>query len=135
MRRLSHRPLEPTLPDAIAPYSWDPPCESCAAERRSIDVNTVTFDVLDERGLVDRVHRFVDCGASHVVHFLAAHPTVAAREVPQYRHLLNSGDLVVPDGTPIALVMRMQNRAARRLTSTDGFFRICSAGCARNTRH
>ena len=127
--------MEPTLPGAISRLSWRGPCLSCAQHRHVIDVNTVGFDVLDRAKLVEHVDRFVACGGSHVVHFLAAHPTVAAREVPRYRELLNSGDLVVADGTPIALLMRARSRAARRLTSTDGFLELCAAGSARGIGH
>jgi N-acetylglucosaminyldiphosphoundecaprenol N-acetyl-beta-D-mannosaminyltransferase len=128
-------PLEPTLPSSLAGLSWAPPCLECAPARELVDVNTVRFDVLDGPRLVQAFDRFVACGGSHVVHFLAAHPTVAARENAEYRDLLNSGDYVVPDGTPIALVMRAKNASARRLTSTDAFVRVCQAGCDKRLRH
>ena len=69
------------------------------------------------------------------MHFLAAHPTVVARQVPAYWNLLANGDLVVADGTPIALTMRTKDRRARRVTSTDGFLRVCADGLARDLRH
>jgi N-acetylglucosaminyldiphosphoundecaprenol N-acetyl-beta-D-mannosaminyltransferase len=88
-------------------------------------VNSVAFDVLDRDLFVDIAHRFFDCGNSHVVHFLAVHPTVAARHVPSYGEVLRRGDLVVPDGAPIVAVMRRTEPRSRRLTSTDGFFELC----------
>lgn len=98
-------------------------------------VNTVAFDVLTEDALSAAITQFRNCGGSHVVHFLAAHPTVVARQVPAYGELLGSGDLVVSDGTPIALTMRAKDRRARRITSTDGFLRVCSDGLSCGLRH
>jgi N-acetylglucosaminyldiphosphoundecaprenol N-acetyl-beta-D-mannosaminyltransferase len=85
----------------------------------------VSFDVLDRASFVASARRFFDCGGSHVVHFLAVHPTVAARHVPSYGEVLGRGDLVVPDGAPIVAVMRRTDSRSRRLTSTDGFLELC----------
>ncbi len=100
-----------------------------------LTVNSVAFDVLDEHVLARTVQSFGECGRSHVVHFLAAHPTVVARSEPGYRALLTAADLVVPDGAPIAVLMRASRRSARRVTSTDGFLRICADGLPRDARH
>jgi N-acetylglucosaminyldiphosphoundecaprenol N-acetyl-beta-D-mannosaminyltransferase len=55
--------------------------------------------------------------------------------VETYRNLLNSGDLVVSDGTPIALTIRAKGHRAHRVTATDGFLRACADGMSRETRH
>jgi N-acetylglucosaminyldiphosphoundecaprenol N-acetyl-beta-D-mannosaminyltransferase len=127
--------LEPALAKQLADARWTGPCADCAAKRSLITVNSVAFDVLDLDAFSATILRFKDCGNSHVTHFLAAHPTVVAREVPRYRDLLISGDLVVSDGTPIALAMRTKDRHARRVTSTDGFFRVCADGLRCGLRH
>jgi N-acetylglucosaminyldiphosphoundecaprenol N-acetyl-beta-D-mannosaminyltransferase len=127
--------LEPALADQLTDMQWTEPCDCCARKRNLVTVNTVAFDVLDQDSFSAAIEQFKDCGSSHVVHFLAAHPTVVARQVPAYRDLLASGDLIVADGTPIALTMRTKNRAARRVTSTDGFLRVCSDGLLRGLRH
>jgi N-acetylglucosaminyldiphosphoundecaprenol N-acetyl-beta-D-mannosaminyltransferase len=127
--------LEPALAEQLADARWTGPCPRCAAERNLVTVNSVAFDVLTEEDFSSAIARFRQCGGSHVVHFLAAHPTVVAREVPAYRDLLSSGDLIVSDGTPIALTMRIQDRRARRVTSTDGFFRVCADGLRSDLRH
>ena len=127
--------LEPALAEHLADVQWTGPCERCAAKRDLVTVNTVAFDVLTVDTFSTAITQFRDCGNSHVVHFLAAHPTAVAREVPAYRDLLASGDLIVSDGTPIALTMRAKGRHARRVTSTDGFFRVCSDGVSRGLRH
>jgi N-acetylglucosaminyldiphosphoundecaprenol N-acetyl-beta-D-mannosaminyltransferase len=110
-------------------------CPQCGALRRRITVNTVGFDLLDAARFLEAVDRFVDCGRSHAVHFLAAHPTVLARRDPEYRELLNGADLAVADGAPIAALLRLRDRSARRLTSTDGFLRLCRHSARRRGRH
>jgi N-acetylglucosaminyldiphosphoundecaprenol N-acetyl-beta-D-mannosaminyltransferase len=127
--------LEPALAEYLADVLWTGPCDRCGAKRSLVTVNTVAFDVLTRDAFSAAITQFRDCGNSHVVHFLAAHPTVVAREVPAYGDLLRSGDLVVSDGTPIALTMRTRDRRARRVTSTDGFFRVCSDGLHSGLRH
>lgn len=127
--------LEPALAEHLADAQWTGPCVRCGEARSLLTVNTVGFDVLDEDAFSAALIGFTGCGGSHVVHFLAAHPTVVAREVPAYRDLLESGDLVVPDGTPIALAMRTKDRRSRRITSTDGFFRVCADGLRCDLRH
>ena len=102
--------LEPTLEEQLAHEQWSGPCELCASSRDLVSVNGVSFDVLTVDAASATIHRFVDCGNSHVVHFLAVHPTAVARQVPKYRRLLSSGDLVVSDGAPIALTMRAKGR-------------------------
>jgi N-acetylglucosaminyldiphosphoundecaprenol N-acetyl-beta-D-mannosaminyltransferase len=127
--------LEPALAEQLADVQWVGPCARCATKRDLVTVNTVAFDVLTADAFSAAIGRFTDCGDSHVVHFLAAHPTVVARQVPTYRYLLRSGDLIVSDGAPIALTMRTKDRRARRITSTDGFLRVCSDGLPSGLRH
>ena len=127
--------LEPALAEHLADAEWTGPCPHCATERCLTSVNSVAFDVLDHDSFVTAIRRFKQCGNSHVVHFLAAHPTVVAREVPAYHELLRSGDLIVSDGAPIALAMRSKDRRARRVTSTDGFFGVCADGLRHRLRH
>jgi N-acetylglucosaminyldiphosphoundecaprenol N-acetyl-beta-D-mannosaminyltransferase len=127
--------LEPALAEQLVDVRWTGPCGDCAVKRNLVTVNSVAFDVLNEDAFSAAITQFKDCGNSHVVHFLAAHPTVVARQVPAYGDLLGSGDLIVSDGTPIALTMRVKDRHARRVTSTDGFIRVCSDGLSSGLRH
>jgi len=127
--------LEPALGEQLAHEHWSAPCERCAASRDLVSVNGVSFDVLTVDTTSAVIHRFVDCGNSHVVHFLAVHPTVVARQVPAYRRLLGSGDLVVSDGAPIALTMRAKGHRARQVTGTEAMIRTCADGLSRKTKH
>jgi N-acetylglucosaminyldiphosphoundecaprenol N-acetyl-beta-D-mannosaminyltransferase len=127
--------LEPGLAAQAATVEVEQSCSACDFARLRNTVNTVDFDVLDEDRFAAQIARHIRCGNPHVVHFLAVHPTVAARQVPPYRALLNAGDLVVADGAPIAAVMRRSNRTVRRLTSTTAFWRVCRDGVATGVRH
>jgi N-acetylglucosaminyldiphosphoundecaprenol N-acetyl-beta-D-mannosaminyltransferase len=125
----------PAFAEHLGDLHWSAPCARCSRERELVEVNTVEFDVLTEESFAAAVVQFLECSRSHVVHFLAAHPTVVARRLETYRNLLNSGDLVVSDGTPIALMIRAKGHRAQRVTATDGFLRVCADGISREMRH
>jgi N-acetylglucosaminyldiphosphoundecaprenol N-acetyl-beta-D-mannosaminyltransferase len=100
-----------------------------------IIVNGIRFDPLDREGLVRTVGSFIDCGRSHVVHFLACDPTVRAARDDDYAQILNAGDLNVADGKPIAWTMRLHGRVAERIAGTDGVNLLCDAGLRADHRH
>lgn len=127
--------LEPELGEQLAHEQWCDPCEQCAPKRELVSVNGVSFDVLTVDAVSTTIGQFVDCGSSHVIHFLAVHPTVVARQVPAYRRLLSNGDLVVSDGAPIALTMRAKGRRARQVTGTDAMIRACADGLSHARKH
>src|SRR5262249_61891646 len=56
-------------------------------------VGGVRIDVLTWPAFFDRLDAFLACGRGHVLHYLAADPTVVARGEPPYRDLLNGGHL------------------------------------------
>lgn len=127
--------LEPTLAVDIRAIEASAACAFCGGTRHRTLINKVAFDVIDADGLSESVAKFIRCGASHVMHFLPVHPTVAAREVPEYADLLNAGDLIVADGAPIAVTMRLRGLSGERITGTDGFQRVCADGLAKGLRH
>jgi N-acetylglucosaminyldiphosphoundecaprenol N-acetyl-beta-D-mannosaminyltransferase len=98
-------------------------------------VNRVRVDPVEPAQLLDRIDAFLDCGRSHVVHFLAAHPTVEARHDAVYRAVLNEGDLNVPDGMPVALAARLQGSGGRRLPGTDSVDLVAGWGIDRGLAH
>lgn len=70
------------------------------------------------------------------MHFLAADPTVLARSHPDYRDLLNRGDLNIPDGLPVALAARLGGAGgARRQPGTDTLNLVADWGIPRGLRH
>jgi N-acetylglucosaminyldiphosphoundecaprenol N-acetyl-beta-D-mannosaminyltransferase len=109
--------------------------EDCLVRRSSTLVNGVRIDLVTPGGLLDALETFLACGGSHVVHFLAADPTVLARREAQYRHILNMGDLNLPDGTGVAWAAGLSGHQAKRLPGTDGMHLVARWGVKRNLSH
>src|SRR6266516_3310845 len=98
-------------------------------------VNSVRFDPVSPQELLTRLEAFLECGASHVVHFFPAHPTVLARRDEAYRQVANRGDLNVADGASVALVLRLLGARAQRITGSDALQLVCGWGLSRELRH
>jgi N-acetylglucosaminyldiphosphoundecaprenol N-acetyl-beta-D-mannosaminyltransferase len=98
-------------------------------------VNGVRIDPVTPGGFLDAVGSFLACGQSHTLHFCSAHPTIEARSDPAYRELLNSGDLNLPDGAPVAWAARALGYPAVRLAGTEGVHLVSRWGLARGIRH
>ena len=84
----------------------------------SVRVNGVRVDLYAAHELPDIVARLVECGRSHVVHFLPAHPIVLAEHNKVYRDTLNRGDLNLVDGAAVALATRLYGHRATRTTGS-----------------
>jgi N-acetylglucosaminyldiphosphoundecaprenol N-acetyl-beta-D-mannosaminyltransferase len=96
----------------------------CWHGRSSTVVNGVRIDPVTPGLLEEALEAFERCGQPHVVHFLAADPTVRARRDDSYRDILNRGDLNVPDGAGVAWAARLGGHAARRLPGTEAMHLI-----------
>jgi len=81
------------------------------------------------------VRGFVDCGASHVVHFVPADPTVRARRDPAYRDLLNLGDLNVADGKAVVWALHARGHRTPRISGSRAMELLAADGLGRGTRH
>ena len=113
----------------------DTVCRHSPAAHAAPLVNGVRLDPIKTSELGPRIASFLDCDRSHVVHFLAAHPTVVARRDTDYRAILNRGDLNLPDGLPVAWALRLFGHGADQITGTDGFQLLCDWGRSHNVRH
>lgn len=103
--------------------------------RSSALVNGVRIDPATPGGLLDAAETFLTCGHSHVVHFLAADPTVLARRDARYRSILNRGDLNLPDGAGVAWAAGLSGHRAKRLPGTEGMHLVARWGVERNLSH
>jgi N-acetylglucosaminyldiphosphoundecaprenol N-acetyl-beta-D-mannosaminyltransferase len=110
-------------------------CVEPDGSTEALRVNGVRLDPLPLELLLDRIASFVDCGRSHVVHFLPADPTVIARRDPAYREVLNRGDLNLVDGASVALAARLFGHEAPRLTGSDALSYLASEGVSAGFRH
>lgn len=113
----------------------DTVCRHSPAGRAQPLVNGVRLDPIRMSELGPRIASFLGCGRSHVVHFLAAHPTVVARRDADYRTILNRGDLNLPDGLPVAWALRLLGHSTDQITGTDGFRLLCNWGRRDSVRH
>lgn len=91
-------------------------------------VNGIRFDLLSSDDLVRIAQSFVECGRSHVVHFLAVDPTVRAGRDAAYRRELNEGDLNIADGQPIAWAVRLNGQHTERIAGTEAVALLCNTG-------
>ncbi len=107
----------------------------CARGESTQIVNGIRFDLLDRADLERIVDSFVECGKSHVVHFLAVDPTVRAAQDDAYRRVLNEGDLNIADGQPIAWAIRLRGRRTERIAGTDGVTLLCEGGLRASRSH
>jgi N-acetylglucosaminyldiphosphoundecaprenol N-acetyl-beta-D-mannosaminyltransferase len=101
----------------------------------ALRVNGVCLDPLPPEQLHGRIESFVECGLSHVVHFLPAHPTVLARSDRAYRDILNRGDLNLIDGASVALAARLFGHTAPRTTGSDALSILPRLGLSNGLRH
>jgi N-acetylglucosaminyldiphosphoundecaprenol N-acetyl-beta-D-mannosaminyltransferase len=113
-----------------APCLHEPP--SRAAEPL---INGVRLDPLSPSELPGAIEQLLTCGCSHVVHFLPAHPTVLARRDPEYRAILNRGELNLVDGASVALALRLSGRRAPRTTGSAALQLLAARGVEAGVRH
>ena len=110
----------------------------CRHQGRVLDgpeVNGVRFDPVTSDGLLAALDGFLSCGESHVVHFVAGHPTVIARRDSRYRGIANRGDLNVCDGASVAVALRLFGVRVGRITGSMGMDIVCGWGLERGLRH
>ncbi|MGZ8630032.1 MAG: WecB/TagA/CpsF family glycosyltransferase [Actinomycetota bacterium] len=112
-----------------------PPTHTCVRSSSRTHVNGVRIDPVTPAEFLSTVRSFLGCGASHLLHFCAAHPTVEARQDPEYRDLLNRGDLNLPDGMPVAWAARTKGAPTLRLTGTDAMNLVTSWGVQQGMKH
>lgn len=98
-------------------------------------VNGVRVDPLSRVNLADAIASFLECGRSHVVHFLPADPTIHAQDDALYREVLNGGDLNVPDGMSVVWALRLQGARSDRLAGADALLLLAGWGVERGARH
>jgi N-acetylglucosaminyldiphosphoundecaprenol N-acetyl-beta-D-mannosaminyltransferase len=98
-------------------------------------VNGVRLDPLSRAELPAAIEDLLFCGCGHVVHFLPAHPTVLARHDPEYRVLLNRGDLNLVDGASVALAVRLFGGRAARTTGSAALELLVGWGVDAGVRH
>jgi N-acetylglucosaminyldiphosphoundecaprenol N-acetyl-beta-D-mannosaminyltransferase len=98
-------------------------------------VNGVRLDLVAPSELPATIEKLLACGRSHVVHFVPAHPTVLARRDPEYRSLLNGGDVNLVDGASVALALRLSGCRVSRLTGSAALQLLSAWGVKSGVTH
>lgn len=75
--------------------------------RDQIDFMGVSIDVVDTKGLYDRIIDFVREDKPHKVMYVNAHCMVVSQKDERYRNILNGADLVYSDGMSIVWGARL----------------------------
>lgn len=99
--RMSHSPV------TVAPL--DEP-----AARQRLPVLDVPIDVVSSAAVVDRLLQWAVRHESRVVCLCNAHAVVAAGRDAAFREVLVSADLTLPDGAPVAFMLRRMGASGQR---------------------
>lgn len=108
---------------------------TCPRPNRGPFVNGVRIDPLTRERFLRRVQEFLECGRSHVVHFVPADPTVLALDDSRYRTLLNSGDLNIADGMSVVWASRLLGSHTERVPGVEAMSLLAGDGISRSLRH
>ena len=94
----------------------------------SFEILGVRVHVVEMAETIEHLHSWIGDRQSHarVVAVTAMHGVAAARRDAAFRSVLNSADLVVPDGTPLVWVGRIKgHRFRRRVSGCDLVDNFC----------
>jgi N-acetylglucosaminyldiphosphoundecaprenol N-acetyl-beta-D-mannosaminyltransferase len=116
------------MPEGTRPHT-------CVRPTDGPRVGGVRIDVLTWPSFLERLESFLACGRGHVLHYLAADPTVTARSRPAYRDLLNRGDLNLADGMPVAWATKLFGSPTERISGIDCMWRVAEWGLGRDLGH
>jgi N-acetylglucosaminyldiphosphoundecaprenol N-acetyl-beta-D-mannosaminyltransferase len=107
----------------------------CPPPRGGVLVNGVRIDPRTPDELLATLGSFIECGASHVVNFLAVDPIARTQGDRAYRTLLNKAELNLADGLPVAWAARSLGQTTARMPGTDSFQLVAEWGVRRDLGH
>lgn len=83
-------------------------------------------DVVDHHSAVERVAELVREGRGGYVCFSTVHMVMESYDSPEFRHLVNAADMIVPDGMPVVWMQRLQGEGrAARVRANDLMVLLC----------
>ena len=100
-------------------------------DRVTGNVLEAAVDVIDWRTAVDRVVAWSARGESRCAVAANVHVVVSAWRDPVYRGVINAADLVLPDGAPVAWLLRCQGHADQTRISGPDLMWMLLERCAR----
>ncbi len=79
-----------------------------------INIRGVYFNSVDMDEAVNECSRFIDSGKSHVIHTPNSEIVQLCIEKNEYYPLINSADLIIPDGAGVILASKMLKRPLKK---------------------
>lgn len=111
---------------------------------RTVDDSPRTFSVLDVSvaavqipQVVSRMETWIRArNGCHYIAVTGMHGITEAQHEPRFKHILNSADLVVPDGMPLIWLARMKGHSLRRrVYGPELMDAFCAQSEARGYKH
>ena len=100
---------------------------SASFQAPRLDVIGVPIHRLDARQAVDTIEGWAQAGAARYVCFCNVHSVVTATRDPRFHEVLRRADLALPDGAPVAWMMRRAGAAhQRRVCGPDLMLDLCA---------
>lgn len=99
--------------------NYSAPGVGTLTEPPGFEVLGVRIHAIEMGATLERLYSWIDDPDStpRIVAVTAMHGIAEARHSAAFRHILNSADLVVPDGTPLVWIARIKGRRLRRRVS------------------
>jgi N-acetylglucosaminyldiphosphoundecaprenol N-acetyl-beta-D-mannosaminyltransferase len=87
--------------------------------------------------VIEQIEKWIELrDASHFIAVTGMHGVMEAQHDAEFRTILNSADLVVPDGMPLVWLGRLRGcRLRRRVYGPELMLSVCQRTASRNVRH
>src|SRR3972149_1639832 len=96
-------------------------------EREIVNILGVKIDVIDLKGLLQRLEIFINSGGKFRIMYFNINSANIAKNDDEYKEILNSADLVYCDGFGIAIGAKLLgNPPLFRMTGADWIYDLCS---------
>ena len=77
-------------------------------DRRRVPVLSLSIDLIDYATAIDRITKIARGGRGGYVCVANVHVAIECEDDPRFTQLVNDADLVLPDGTPLVWMQRLQ---------------------------
>ncbi len=113
------------------------PAKGPKAEILSFHVLGVRVDVVQIDDVIAQMERWIGkCDGGHCVAVTGMHGVTEAQHDARFKAILNSADLVVPDGMPLVWLSRLRGRGLkRRVYGPELMLRFCGESTHKGYRH
>jgi N-acetylglucosaminyldiphosphoundecaprenol N-acetyl-beta-D-mannosaminyltransferase len=117
----------------VLPAAAGRPCGASPSRPGTVDVAGVGVSRTSYEDAAARIGAWASRGEARYVAVTSAHGIVTARRDPAFRDVLDSADMVVPDGTPVVWTMRLSGAPGqRRVYGPTLMEHVCREAAARS---